>query len=73
MQRPVFLDGRRGQNGSNKNCAVHIDSDDGKRRIYLTNDFEKYPNLFLSDDVFVQNLLITDPGFGRRFHYIEQP
>mmetsp|Transcript_16348 Transcript_16348/g.24741 ORF Transcript_16348/g.24741 Transcript_16348/m.24741 type:complete len:380 (+) Transcript_16348:59-1198(+) len=68
-ERPVFLDGRR----NDGKCALYIDSDDGERRIYLTRDFDKDPYLFLSGDMFVQNLLIADKSLKRRFHYIEQP
>ncbi|KAL7444064.1 hypothetical protein ACHAXM_009279 [Skeletonema potamos] len=70
-ERPVFLDGRRG-NISGK-CALYIDSNDGERKVYLTKEFDSDPYLFLTSDFFVQNLLIRDHDLGKRFHYLEQP
>ena len=71
IERPVFLDGRRG-NISGK-CALYIDSNDGQRKVYLTKEFNSDPYLFLTSDFFVQNLLIQDHDLGKRFHYLEQP
>ena len=71
IERPVFLDGRRG--GISGKCALFIDSDDGERKIYLTKEFDSDPYLFLSSDFFVQNVLIKDHELGTRFHYLEQP
>jgi hypothetical protein len=70
-ERPVFLDGRRG-NISGR-CALYIDSNDQQRKIYLTKEFNSDPYLFLTSDFFVQNLLIKDHNLGKRFHYLEQP
>ena len=70
-ERPVFLDGRRG-NISGK-CALYIDSNDGERKVYLTKEFDSNPILFLTSDIFVQNLLIKDRDLGKRFHYLEPP
>mmetsp|Transcript_3263 Transcript_3263/g.4896 ORF Transcript_3263/g.4896 Transcript_3263/m.4896 type:complete len:382 (-) Transcript_3263:1313-2458(-) len=70
-ERPVFLDGRRG-NVSGK-CALYIDSDDRERKVYLTKEFNSDPYLFLTSDFFVQNLLIQNHDLGKRFHYLEQP
>lgn len=71
MERPVFLDGRRG--GISGKCALYVDSDDSQRRIYLTKEFDSDPYLFLSSDFFIQNMLINDHELGQRFHYLEAP
>lgn len=71
LERPVFLDARRGNVAGR--CALYIDSNDGGRRIYLTQEFDSHPYLFLSGDFFVQNLLIQDRDLKDRFHYLEQP
>jgi Rps23 Pro-64 3,4-dihydroxylase Tpa1-like proline 4-hydroxylase len=77
-ERPVFLDGQReGQPG---NCALYYINDDNDERsnqflpVYLTQNFKADPYLFLSTgDWIVQHLLIHDPIFGERFHYLEPP
>eukprot|EP00566_Odontella_aurita_P011680 CAMPEP_0113529262 /NCGR_PEP_ID=MMETSP0015_2-20120614/2298_1 /TAXON_ID=2838 /ORGANISM="Odontella" /LENGTH=384 /DNA_ID=CAMNT_0000427877 /DNA_START=73 /DNA_END=1227 /DNA_ORIENTATION=- /assembly_acc=CAM_ASM_000160 len=70
-ERPVFLDGRR--DGRSGRCSLYVDSDDGGRRAYVTEDFDADPYLFLTGDFFVRNLLIKNRHLGRRFHYLEQP
>jgi hypothetical protein len=52
---------------------LYIDSDDGGRKVYLTNEFDSDPYLHLTSDYFVQNLLIKNHELGTRFHYVEQP
>ena len=71
MERPVFLDGRRG--GVSGKCALYVDSDDSQRKVYLTKEFDSDPYLFLSSDFFIQNMLIKDHELGQRFHYLEAP
>jgi hypothetical protein len=88
MERPVFLDGRRG--GVPGRCALYVvgGGDDEMmsstmkttttstrkgKRLYLTKEFESDPYLFLTSDFFVRNLLIRDHELGKRFRYIEPP
>jgi Rps23 Pro-64 3,4-dihydroxylase Tpa1-like proline 4-hydroxylase len=71
IERPVFLDGRR--EGEAGNCALYISGDDTER-VYLTENFNADPYLFLSTgDWVVQHVLITNAVMGDRFHYLEPP
>lgn len=72
IERPVFLDGRR--EGEAGNCALYTDSADDIGIVYMTENFKADPYLFLSTgDWVVQHVLITNPAFGDRFHYLEPP
>ena len=70
VERPVLLDAQR--QGEAGNCALYYMNDD--RAIYLTKNFQADPFLFLSTgDWVVQHVLISNPLFGERFHYLEPP
>jgi Rps23 Pro-64 3,4-dihydroxylase Tpa1-like proline 4-hydroxylase len=71
VERPVFLDGRRGHG---KVAMYVVDDNDNGRVRYITKPFDAQPTLYIAGgEAIVKTVLMESRDLADRLHFIEPP